>query len=199
MNAMKKLIFIATLLITAFTGYAQNPGFTFGPKIGATFSRFHSDINDIKEEAKSTMHWGAFARLGSRVYIQPELLFMNKTGIIKSLIDNNRSTISLRTIDVPLLFGVKVTSLPVTNVRIFAGPVATLVVNRDVKSDQLQTVITEDNIRRSNWGLQFGAGADLLMFTIDLRYELGMGEYSKINDYSLKNNLITVSVGWKIL
>jgi hypothetical protein len=107
--------------------------------------------------------------------------------------------IKLRTIDVPLLVGVRIANLKVANVRAFAGPVASMAINREVETQNWEQGLTEDDIRQANWALQFGAGVDLLIFTIDVRYERGMGDYSKITAETLKNNLVTVSLGWKIL
>jgi len=195
--------FILTFILFLVTGaiFAQVPGFTFGPKIGATFSKYHTDIDIIKEEAKSSLHWGAFVRIGSRVYIQPELLFMNRSGLLirANDITNSEQTIKLRTIDVPLLLGVKLADFKAANIRIFAGPVASMVVNREVLTSNWEDSMTEDDINKANWGIQFGGGVDLLMFTIDLRYETGMSDYSNLDNFSLKNNLITLSLGWKIL
>lgn len=195
--------FILSFILFLVTGaiFAQVPGFTFGPKIGATFSKYHTDIDIIKEEAKSSLHWGAFVRIGSRVYIQPELLFMNRSGLLirANDITNGEQTIKLRTIDVPLLLGVKLADFKAANIRIFAGPVASMVVNREVLTSNWEDSMTEDDINKANWGIQFGGGVDLLMFTIDLRYETGMSDYSNLDNFSLKNNLITLSLGWKIL
>ena len=197
---MKKLILISTFIISVMFANAQTPGFNLGPKVGATFSKYSSDIGSYKEEAVRTFHWGAFARLGNKVYLQPELLFMNKSGIIiDPAASAKEQTIKLRTIDVPLLLGVKLANLQLANVRVFAGPVASLTVNREVEAENWADAITDDDLKETNWGVQFGAGADLLMFTLDLRYELGMSDYSKIDTYSLKNNIFTVSLGWKIL
>lgn len=196
---MKKIQITFFFLLAGIVSFAQVPGFTLGPKIGATLSMYNMDSDVFDEETKSSMHWGAFVRFGDNVYIQPEMLFMNRSGLIKSLIDDNEETIKLRTIDVPVLLGVKVADLKFTNVRIFAGPVASIVVNKEIETDAIDAQFTKDELRSANWGIQFGAGADLLMFTIDLRYELGMGDYSEIDETSLKNNLVTLSVGWKIL
>ncbi len=197
---MKKLILcIATIIISSQLS-AQIDGFSLGPKVGATFSKYTLDIDDIKEEAKSTFHWGVFARIGQGVYVQPEILFMDRSGV---LVNQNRpaseQVIKLKTIDIPVLLGVRLINLDVANVRIFGGPVASLALDRKLTTSNWDEAITENDMRKANWGIQFGAGADVLMFTVDLRYEIGMGDYSKIDLYDLKNRLFTVSLGWKIL
>jgi hypothetical protein len=194
---MKKISLFIVLIIATTSVIAQTPAFTLGPKIGATFSKYHYELVGIDESSVSNVHWGAFFRLGSKVYLQPELLFMKRSGILKYT--QGDQTIDLRTIDIPLLVGVKVADLRLTNIRAFAGPVASLTVNREIQIREWDDAITEDDFRRANWGLQFGAGVDLLMLTVDLRYELGMSDYIDITNHSLKNNLVTLSIGWKIL
>lgn len=188
------------MTITLSPVFAQTPGFSIGPKIGATLSSFHSDADMIKDEIKNTFHWGAFARLGQSVYIQPEILFMDKSGLLVNTSEPaSEQVIKLRTIDIPLLVGVRLANFKLANVRAFAGPVASMAINREVETKNWDDGITKDDIRQANWALQFGAGVDLLTFTIDVRYERGMGDYSKITTETLKNNLVTVSLGWKIL
>ncbi|HLN52869.1 MAG TPA: porin family protein [Lentimicrobium sp.] len=198
---MKKLIFLAFAIITLIPAYSQTiPGLTLGPKIGATFSRYNLDELSLDEKVRSSFHWGAFVRFGARAYIQPELLFMKKSGLlIDPLADASEQKISLRTIDVPVLFGIKVVDIKLTNVRIFAGPIASIVVNKEIEVNNWEDALTKDDIRGANWGIQFGAGADLLIFTVDLRYELGMGDYLKNDGLTMRNDLMTLSVGWKIL
>lgn len=197
---MKKLVFAILFVLTIVQVIAQVPGFTLGPKVGVTLSKYSCDVESIKADAKSTMHFGIFARLGNKVYVQPELLFMNRSGVlINNDLPASEQTLKLRTIDVPILVGAKLADLELLNVRLFAGPVASMVVNRDIETQNWENALGEDDVRRANWAIQFGGGVDLLMFTIDLRYELGMSDYSKIDAYSIKNNAFTVSVGWKIL
>lgn len=198
------ILFIALLLgiITATTSIkAQVPGFTLGPKAGLTVSMFQTDLDIIKEEAKGSFHWGAFARFGSRAYIQPEILFMDRSGILvrHDELSTSEQTLRLRTIDVPVLLGVRIIDLKLVSIRLFAGPVASMAINREVELSNWEDGLTDKDLRRANWGVQFGGGVDLLMFTFDLRYETGMGNYSKPDDFELKNNLITLSVGWKIM
>lgn len=52
------------------------------------------------------------------------------------------------------------------------------------------------------WGLNVGAGIDVLMFTLDVRYQMGLNEViEKVNnfDFNSKNNVFCVSLGWKII
>ncbi|GEM_PF-56355 len=197
---MKKLICLVICILSISPLFSQTiPGFTLGPKMGVTFSRYNLDEMSFDEKVRSSFHWGAFARFGKKAYIQPELLFMKKSGLlVDPLADASEQKIRLRTIDIPVLFGIKVADIKLTNIRVFAGPVASIVINKEIEVKNWEDAITKSDLRGANWGLQFGAGADLLMFTFDLRYEVGLGDYLKSDSMTLKNNLMTLSVGWKL-
>ncbi|MBE9491890.1 MAG: PorT family protein, partial [Bacteroidetes bacterium] len=81
-------------------------------------------------------------------------------------------------------------------------PVASFIVNKDIKIDGQGAKISDDALKDALWGLQFGAGIDVLMFTLDFRYELGLSDFYKGDngtDYNFKNDLFKISLGWKIL
>lgn len=197
---MKKSLFVIIIALVGTTAMAQIPNFSIGPKAGATFSKITSDQDQIQEEMKSSLHFGAFVRLGNKIYVQPEVLFMNRKGEFSAgNIAGSSRSIHLKTIDIPVLVGGKIIGSEVFNLRVMAGPVASLALNKDVSSENWDTAITEDDIRSANWGLQLGAGVDVLMLTFDLRYEYGISNFSKEDGLTLKNNMFVASLGWKIL
>jgi len=197
---MKKLILLFATLIIGSIAFAQIPGFSVGPKIGASFSKYTTDKDQIKEETKNTFYFGAFARLGKKVYLQPELLFMKRNGkLTDESASENQIALKINTIDLPLMLGIKVLDLKAANVRIMAGPVASFVINKTITSENWDETITKDDFNNMNWGLQFGAGVDVLFLTLDVRYEIGLNDVSKLENFSLKNNMFTVGLGWKIL
>ncbi|PKP48241.1 MAG: PorT family protein [Bacteroidetes bacterium HGW-Bacteroidetes-11] len=197
---MKKFLLVILVAFLGTAAMAQIPYFSIGPKAGATFSKITSDQDQIKEEMKNSLHFGAFVRLGNKIYVQPEVLFMNRKGEFSSdNIAGSSKSIHLKTLDIPVLLGGKIFGSEVFNVRVMAGPVASLALNKDVSTENWGTVVTEDDIRTANWGLQFGAGIDVLMLTLDLRYEYGISNFSKEEGLTLKNNMFLVSLGWKIL
>jgi hypothetical protein len=197
---MKKLILLSASLIIGSVAFAQIPGFSIGPKIGASFSKYTTDEDQIKEEVRNTFYFGAFARLGKKVYLQPELLFMSRNGkLTDRSAPESKIGLKLNTIDLPILLGIKVLDLKAANVRVLAGPVASFVINKTITSENWDETITNDDINNANWGLQFGAGVDVLFLTLDVRYEIGLNDVSKMENFSLKNNMFTVGLGWKIL
>ncbi|MHC1776549.1 MAG: porin family protein [Lentimicrobium sp.] len=198
---MKKLIFFTAALLTCNLGFTQIlPGFSIGPKVGASFSKFTTDKEQIQEEVENSFYFGAFARFGEKFYLQPELLVMNREGFLKNdAVSGSTGSIKVSSLDIPVLVGFRILNLKVANVRAMAGPVFSIAVDKTITTENWDDAITTDDIKNSNVGLQFGAGVDVLFLTLDLRYEIGLSDFSEVESFSLKNNMFTIGLGWKIL
>ena len=197
---MKKILSVLIIAMVGLTATAQIPGFTIGPKVGANFSNFSAEQDQINSEIKSSLSFGVFARFGNKIYVQPELMFMNRKGDISSSeFPGSNNSIHIKTVDIPVMFGARILDAKIFNIRAMAGPVASVVVNKDISSANWDSALGKDDIRNANFGIQVGAGADVLMFTLDLRYEFGITDFSKHDGLSLKNNMFVVGLGWKIL
>lgn len=201
---MKKILVSLALLVSATAVMAQ---LSIGPKIGYTASKLTTESSEIKEEFKNTLHFGAFAHLGTKTYLQPELLFMTKgTKFGYSLSEGVEQDVKLNTIDIPVLLGFKLINLKVANVRAMAGPVGSFVINKDIENvNELDDELKGNNIKDANWGLQAGVGVDFLSLSLDIRYEFGLTNMfegdtpSDFNTEDIKNNTFLVTLGWKIL
>jgi len=195
---MKKIILLLGIVLFSFGAYAQSP-VNFGIKAGITSAKLKTDIDDITEEAKTGFEAGLFARVNiKKFYLQPELYYAVKGGIIKD--GSLEQEIQLNTLDVPILVGYKIIGKGAFNFRVFAGPVASFIVNKKVDSgSDIIDDIVEKSLADAIWGAQMGAGIDVLIFTLDLRYEIGFNDLSDVSGSSMKSNAFHVSLGWKIL
>ncbi|MEA3504647.1 MAG: porin family protein [Bacteroidota bacterium] len=200
---MKKLLIILTVMFISSSIMAQ---LSFGPKLGYTSSELTTESSEINDDMKSSLHFGAFVRLGTKFYIQPEVLWMTKGAKFKYEILNGASQdIKLNTIDIPLLVGMKVIDLKLANIRVMGGPVASFVTKKDIdNTGALQDALTDNDIKDANWAFQLGAGVDALMFTLDVRYEIGLTDIydgnlpAEFDISDIKNNSFLVTLGWKI-
>jgi len=191
---MKKFILCLSLLLITFNLNAQE--FSWGPKISITSPSLNlSDINnmsgidatiDLLEDTDATLGYqlGIFARaslLG--LYIQPEVLLSNSNSEIKynDLTDAENpmeiiGEVKLNKLDVPVLIGKRFLKV----LRVNAGPVFTLLINQDITqssaSDTYEKI--ESNYKNATVGAQIGAGLDLSIITVDLRYEMGLQSIS---------------------
>ncbi len=206
---MKKIAFISLLFLISNGLWAQ---FTFGPKIGFTLHKLSVDQSTISTELNNSFTFGAFARIGKKVHLQPELNWFTAGGVFKrpsfESLSPFEQEVSLSTIQLPVLLGMKIINIKAACVRINIGPSANIVVNKKIKTLSLTDYISpikKSDIKNLQWGLNLGAGVDLLMFTLDVKLMLGltsMIDYVEIqNDqvrFDTHSNAFLVSLGWKI-
>lgn len=181
---MKQISVIVTLLMVSFFANAQ-PG--IGLKAGMNLSNIYTDAgslgNNIMEslDTRSGFVFGAWGRLGQKIYLQPEVLVASRGGQVEiqpfgggspELID-----VKYTSLDIPVLIGFR----PLKFLRIMAGPVATLKLNEDKKLREAlgdYTTNTGDAFKNASYGYQIGVGVNLLGFELDLRKD---GSLSDIN------------------
>ena len=219
---MKKMFLLAVLLLSVtFVSAQLNFGIKAGYNSSLTLGNIGSiqsgdyDLTDVKSELSNGFHAGVFARIGKKVYVQPELLYaMGKKEYTVSLQDamNNDITydkfVSISTVDIPLLVGYKLLDKKMANIRLFAGPTLRLDAGSSLEFDNVVsggTITKEDlfrDIKKSQIGLEAGVGIDVLMFTLDARYNLIGDMYqTKISDLNIDNvpvSTFVISVGWKL-
>ena len=219
---MKKIIIVAVLLLSFSVSNAQ---LHFGVKAGFTSSLSLSNLgsvangkynlNSLQGEMWNNFHGGFFARVGfGKIYIQPELLYaigkknyqLTPKDIITGVTVDKLVTIS--TVDIPLLVGYKLLDLKIMNLRAFAGPKlrfnagSPLAFENISKEGGVTVDKLEASVKAAQIGLEGGIGIDLLMFTLDARYNLIGDMYTtKINTLALDNlpkSTFVISLGWKI-
>lgn len=185
-------------------------GINFGIKAGYNANKLSVNIDSVSSEFKSGMQIGVFMRAGKRFFVQPELVYsLQGAEYIFNDPGNTGSwhqKITIGSIDIPLLLGVKIINGDKFNLRVNLGPAVSFVTNRQVKNlnDIVPGPVTNGDINQVNWSIQAGLGADLWMFTLDLRYQGGLNEIIKdvqqgaqTWNFASKNNVFLVSLGVK--
>lgn len=192
---MKKLTTIILLALFAFSGNAQEI-FNLGLKAGINTSKISTNTNDYKAEAINNYLFGAFARINlGTLYIQPEAYYNSKGGEINSTdAASTVNSFNLKTIDVPVLAGIKIINQEPLNVRIMLGPVFSFATKKSVEGPG---VFTKENIENNFFGWQYGAGVDFLFLTLDLRMESHSDNLYDSPDFKTKNGNFIVSLGVK--
>lgn len=223
----KKLLLSICFVLIGSIGmlYAQNRNFKFGIKAGANLSNLKG--NDVVSSSDPSIKIGSnnatltgfvggiFVRLGSSIYLQPELLLSQKGGSVNvfrstvggSAQDMKSVNLKFTNFDVPILVGLRFGDF----FRINAGPVASLRLSengglRDALN-QVGANSVKDNYKAAALGYQAGIGVDIGNLSIDLRYE---GNASNIinantNDANFnsqlkrKGSLFQATVGFAIL
>lgn len=211
---MKKIVLVAVLSVLPFMVYAQGP-ISFGPKIGWNSDHLTTDYTEYVKDLRNGFQGGLFFSVYlKKFYIQPEAYFSLKRGALQTTFGdpanpnttlNISQSVTLRSIDVPVLFGFKVLDLKLVRFRIWGGPVASYLLNKEyslsVNGVDQPDRITGDDFREATWSGQIGAGVDVLMLTFDIGYEFGMNSFLTIrslDDIDFRNNLFYCSLGWRL-
>ncbi len=171
---MKKVLVVAALFVSTIA-YSQ---IDFGVKAGLNFASvgdlksYFSDatknsVNLVESsDIKTGYHLGIWGRITLPViglYVQPELNYTH----LKTEYSNN-GNYTLDKIDIPVLAGKKILGVG----RIFVGPSFQYLINDDLDISNVKDVDSDD----FTIGIQFGAGAQLGKFGVDLRYDTGLND-----------------------
>jgi len=201
---MKNLLFVILIVALGSVGKAQGV-FSLGPKVGYNSYKLTDNMDSVRASIKNSFQIGAFVRIGSKIYFQPEANYQ----IDKSTLDQNFGTVlvsqdvTLRSLKVPALIGVKLINTPVFNFRLMAGPAVTFILDKKLKPlvmNDLWPIQSVNDLKNSTWSVQMGAGLDILFMTLDVRYEMGIDNtYNGSGDLKMRNNLFNVSLGIKLL
>lgn len=191
---MKKYL-LSVLLLTAVS-ISASAQFNLGVKGGVNFSKINTD--NLGESTRTGYQVGAFARIGSAFYVQPEVYLSSTGGKVNASTSTGtyNADVKFTNLNVPLLLGHKFGS-DALNFRLMAGPIYTYVLdkNTNLSSNFNSAYADFGNYKNSTLGFQAGGGIDIGAITADLRYE---GNLTKINNnYGQRQNLWALSVGFK--
>jgi hypothetical protein len=192
--------------------------FRIGIKGGVNLARLETDglvtLNGaiIKDQllqsldTKQSYVGGIYARLGRKIFIEPEVLISTKGGSIYLPSLSQTKQFAFSNIDVPVLLGFRWKIF-----HVMAGPVASYTFKTDSElNDLINRVIQKYKISlpeiatKTSFSYQAGGGIDLLGFTLDVRYEGNLSQVTNILPipagitFSPKLNLYQVTLGYKI-
>jgi len=192
--------------------------FRIGIKGGVNLARLETDglvtLNGavIKNQLQASLDTkqsyvgGIYARLGRKIFIEPEVLVSTKGGSIYVPGLSQTKQFTFTNIDVPVLLGFRWKIF-----HVMAGPVASYTLKTDTELNDLINLVTTkytgstaEIAAKTSFSYQVGGGIDLLGFTLDVRYE---GNLSQLTNtlpipagitFSPKLNLYQVTLGYKI-
>ncbi len=189
--------------------------FRFGIKGGVSLTNLTLDgltvdgVSDYVAKsmaAKNGYVGGVYARLGRRVFFQPELLAgikYAKVNVLNAALGLDKKVeIGYTSVDIPLMLGYRLGPL-----HVMAGPVASYSVTPNTTFSQLKALngTLSDAATNAYFSYTAGAGIDLLGFTLDVRYESNLTDLSKTIplpsgvNFSQKASSFQATLGMKIL
>lgn len=142
-----------------------------------------SNVYGFKVDDKVGWHIGGQARVNLMMFhIQPEILFSHNAYTMNLAHDSNTgmtasSKVKVNTIDVPVLFGVKMMIF-----RFQAGPMFTIMADGKTSGGYVRDV----TLSKPSASYLIGIGADLSRFNVDVRYN---GHFSRTKQTFLVDNV----------
>ena len=225
-NRLRTIIFVGLLILTTSVKaqflmpakMATGNFFRIGIKGGVNLARLETDglvtLNGavIKDQLQASLDTkqsyvgGIYARLGRKIFIEPEVLVSTKGGSIYVPGLSQTKQFTFTNIDVPVLLGFRWKIF-----HVMAGPVASYTLKTDTELNDLINLVTTKYTgstaaiaAKTSFSYQVGGGIDLLGFTLDVRYEGNLSQLTKTLPiptgitFSPKLNLYQVTLGYKI-
>lgn len=179
---MKKLMFIAVLLVSTLSATAQEAdfgikgGFNYGATGDLKMENASNDLGDIIDgKEKSGYHIGFFSRLEILgIFLQPELMYTRLNTEYKDF------DYKIDKLDLPVLVGINVFG----PLNIKAGPSFQYILSNELEDTDLKIGDVENDI---TVGYQLGVGATIGSLGLDLRYEGAFSENTAFSEEASEN------------
>ncbi len=220
---MKKTISLFAVLMLLFVAAQSFAQINFGAKAGLNLANMTSqdDENNYAEDApyemKTGFHVGITAAfsISENLAIEPGVLYSAKGFAEEYSIANIKYNIkyNINYLEVPInaVYTIDAGSV---KVLVFAGPYLGYAISAKVKSDKailgengdqkeetisIGTDKEKDGVVPFDFGINFGAGAEISSISVSFQYGLGLANTSphSENSYSSKNKVIGISLGYK--
>lgn len=184
---MKKL-FLTAAAIFAF-GFANAQETKFGVKAGLNMADLGGDDAD-GIDSKIGFHVGGFAeiKLSDKFAVQPELVYSTQGGKV----DGGKYNFDY--LNIPIMAKFYATE----QFSIEAGPQIGFLMSAKVKPDSGDSIDVKDELKSTDFGANIGLGYNFTEnISANLRYNLGLSNIVDADGAELKNNVFSLSVGYK--
>jgi hypothetical protein len=152
---------------------------------------YESDGISISPDSRTAFHAGLFMTymFSDRIGLQPELLYNQEGSTWK--ISNEKTTVKMHYLSLPIL----VRYQPIELLNIHAGPQFSYRMKAESGDENL-----EDETKDLEIGAAVGAGIDLpIGLGFSARYIFGLSDAFDLEDVTVKNNVIQISVTYRLL
>ena len=187
---MKKIFFLLLIAATATSVANAQSKSSIGFYIGPNFSNVNIKSSDLSAVNHSGYQFGGYWRKGGFIYGQVGLEFQHFKSNLST--DTASGLVDLKRIQMPLYAGLNLLnfSKSVVNVRAFGGPV----IGYRYGDDNANPDLSSSDFNRFNVNGTVGAGADILIFSVDAGYTFGLNNLFT-GDFSGQGNYGFVNVG----
>lgn len=188
------VLFIIVFSFVLFTGnsYAQ---LELKPAIGLNFTNFSKDPTTGKTSAKVGWQLGGTISIGNKFYGEGGLFWTYKSNEFTEDATNNKFNTTLSGIRFPAMVGYHLIGKEggLVGLRAFGGASVFII----TKVNALD--LTKDDFNKASWGVFLGAGIDVSMFFVDLKYEWSLTNVSSVTSFDVgKSKSLFVNAGIRL-
>ncbi|NWF49855.1 MAG: outer membrane beta-barrel protein [Ignavibacteriaceae bacterium] len=192
---MKKIsasiIFLAFFLMTQ-NSFAQ---LEIKPAIGINITDFSEDPATGETSAKVGWQLGGTVLLGGKLYGEGGIFWTYKSTEYNSNDDQITFNTEISGIRIPAMIGYQLLQEESTliGLRAFGGASIFIVTTVDALE------LTKDDFNTASWGVFLGAGVDISMFFVDLKYEWSLTDVSSVTSFDVgKSKSLFVNAGIRL-
>lgn len=165
------------------------------PAIGINFTNFSEDPASGETSAKVGWQIGGTVLMGDKFYGEGGIFWTYKSNEYNS--DDNQITFDteISGIRIPAMIGYYLLREESTLIGLRAFGGASVLIVTTVNALEL----TKDDFNSASWGVFLGAGFDISMFFVDLKYEWSLTDVSSISTFDVgKSRTIFINAGVRL-
>lgn len=187
---MKKIfLFLVFLFVLSGISYGQ---LDISFMAGVNSSNFRSDPNQYIIMDDRGFQAGAHIRIGKKTYFETGAQWLQSCNKFQSCLGCLMTTDEVRVtqVRIPAYIGRRIICLGVVDLRVNTGPTIRIV--NEVLDNEHN--IDTDFFTDAAWSWDFGAGLDVLMFSFDVNYEVGINNFIPSPE-STQNDILSITAG----
>lgn len=196
---MRQVIQSALCLVFLFAAMQLSAQVKINPKVGINISALDTKLGDITTEARGGWNAGMDLQIGSGLFtFNPGFHYYSFTARQFQDLDSPndvefKEETTIQSLRIPLNIGLNLTGNGgLIGIRAKGGITPAYVMNVNEKPTFALDV---EDLNRFTMGANVGVALDILFFTVEANYEIGLSDFFK--NVEGKNNILTLGVGVK--
>lgn len=186
------LTIVLSVIFFASQGYAQ---IELKPAIGINFTGFSQDPENATSSAQLGWQLGGTVSFGDKLYGEGGIFWTYKSNEISENDTNFTFSTSQSGIRIPAMVGYHLLGSGggLVGLRAFGGASVYIVTTVDALD------LTKEDFNTASWGVFLGAGVDISMFFVDLKYEWSLTNVSSVTSFDVgKSRSLFVNAGIRL-
>lgn len=186
------LLLAFSLMVFVNHGYSQ---IELKPAVGINFTDFSEDPESGETSAKVGWQIGGTVLIGDKFYGEGGIFWTYKSNEYNS--NDNQITFNteISGIRIPAMIGYYLLKEEATLIGLRAFGGASVLIVTTVNALEL----TKDDFNDASWGVFLGAGLDISMFFVDLKYEWSLTDVSSVASFDVgKSRSIFINTGVRL-